>query len=192
MNKAVFLDRDGNIIHDPGYLSDLKKFRFYKNSVKGLKLLQDSGFKLVVLTNQSGVARGFYGEDFVKATHKYMSGLLEKHGVKIDAYYYCPHHVDASVEKYKKDCECRKPKTGMIDMAVKKFKIDLKKSWSIGDKLTDVKLGKNAGTKTALVLTGKGKKQERKIDAKTKPDIVSANLYSAAKKITAGLKKEKK
>ena len=192
MNKAVFLDRDGNIIHDPGYLSDLKKFRFYKNSVKGLKLLQDSGFKLIVLTNQSGVARGFYGEDFVKATHKYMDKLLAAHNVKIDAYYYCPHHVDAQVKKYKMDCECRKPKTGMIDMAVKKFKIDLKQSWSIGDKLTDVKLGKNAGTKTVLVLTGKGKKQVLKIESKTKPDIISANLYSAAKKITAGLKTEDK
>jgi D-glycero-D-manno-heptose 1,7-bisphosphate phosphatase len=187
MNKAVFLDRDGTMIHDPGYLDDLQKVRLYDNAVSGLKLLKKNGFKLIVITNQSGVARGYYNEAFVKKTHAYIDSLLAKHNVAIDAYYYCPHHKDAKLEKYRLECDCRKPKIGMINAAVKKFKIDLKQSWSIGDKLSDVKMGINAGTRTVLVLSGNGRKEQKKITPDTRPDIVAATLFSAARRIAGYL-----
>ncbi len=183
MNKAVFLDRDGTIIHDPGYLSDLKNFRLYKNSAKALKLLKRAGYKLIVLTNQSGVARGYYGEDFVEKTHRHMDKELGILGASVDAYYYCPHHKESPIAKYKKDCECRKPKPGMVNAAAKKFKLSLKDSFVIGDKLSDVKLGINTGMKSILVLTGKGRKEKKKITKESAPDMICSDIYSAAKRI---------
>jgi len=183
MNKAVFLDRDGTIIHDPGYLSDLKKFRLYNKSAKALKLLKEAGYKLIVLTNQSGVARGYYGEDFVEKTHDHMDSVLKKYGAAIDAYYYCPHHKESPIPKYKKECDCRKPRPGMVNAAAKKFRLSLKDSYVIGDKLSDIKLGVNTGMKSILVLTGKGRKEQKKITKDSEPDFICSDIYSAALRI---------
>lgn len=181
-NKAVFIDRDGTLIREAGYLSSLKKVHIYKNSIKALEMLEKNGYMPIIISNQSGVARGYFTEDFVRKTHKYIDGLLEKQGVKIYAYYYCPHHTkDVKVKKYFKDCNDRKPKTGMVMKAKKRFDIDLKNSFAIGDKLTDVKLAKNSGMKGILVLTGFGK-EERKLAKKqnVKPDYIAKDLLQAA------------
>jgi D-glycero-D-manno-heptose 1,7-bisphosphate phosphatase len=181
-NKAVFIDRDGVLIHELGYISKLKNVRLFKSSVPALRLLKKNGFKVVVVTNQSGVARGYFPESFVRETHAYIAKLLEKYGLKIDAFYYCPHHRNASVPKYKKVCGCRKPKQGMIKKAKQMFNLDLKKSFTIGDKLTDVKLGHNGGMKGILVLTGFGRWQRGLVrQERVKPDFVAKDFYSAAR-----------
>jgi D,D-heptose 1,7-bisphosphate phosphatase len=182
-SKAAFIDRDGNLIHETGYLDSVDKVRLYSRSLKALKLLKDKGYKVIVVTNQSGVARGYITEAFVKSVHKHIDGLLKKHSLKIDGYYYCPHHAKkAVIKKYLVDCDCRKPKLGMIKAAQKKFDIDLKESFMIGDKLTDVHMGKNAKMRTALVMTGYGKKEKLLIkDAYDKPDVVAKDFYQAVK-----------
>lgn len=181
--KAAFIDRDGNLIHEVGYISSLKKIKFYSSSIKAMKLLKAAGYKVIVVTNQSGVARGYIKETFVKEVHKHITAFLKKYFLKIDAYYYCPHHPKKAVlKKYLKDCDCRKPKIGMIKAAQKKFNIDLKQSFVIGDKLTDVHLGKNAKMKTALVLTGYGKEEKKLIkSAYDKPDFIAKDFYQAVK-----------
>ena len=181
-NKAVFIDRDGCLIHELGYISTLKKIKFFKCSFDALRLLRKNGFKVIVVTNQSGVARGYFPESFVKDTHTHIAAQLKKEGLKIDAFYYCPHHKKAVIAKYRKDCDCRKPKQGMINAAAKRFNLDRKQSYTMGDKLTDVKLGHNGSMKGILVLTGFGKWQKtliRKEDIK--PDFIARDLLSGAK-----------
>ena len=188
-NKAIFLDRDGVLIREVGYLSDLAKVSFYNGNIEALKIFKKAKFKIIVISNQSGVARGYFTEEFVKKTHKFIQEKLKKFNLKIDAFYYCPHHTkDVKIKKYFKDCNCRKPKPGMVKKAEKRFNIDLKNSWVIGDKLTDIELGKNLKMKTILLLTGFGKEQRELMDDKTKPDFICKNLYSAAKIIERSLK----
>jgi D,D-heptose 1,7-bisphosphate phosphatase len=182
-SRAAFIDRDGNLIHEVGYMSSLGRIKFYKRSVKAVKYLKDRGYKVIVVTNQSGVARNYIKESFVKKAHAKINGMLKKYGLAIDAFYYCPHHpTKAVIKKYLKDCDCRKPKTGMIKAAVKKFNIDLAQSFTIGDKLTDVHLGKNAGTKTALVMTGYGRQEKELIKTGyDRPDIIAKDFYQAVR-----------
>ncbi len=181
-NKAVFIDRDGTLIKEAGYLSSLKRVHIYSKSIKALELLEKNRYIPVVISNQSGVARGYFIEDFVKKTHKYISGLLKKYGVKIKAFYYCPHHIrNVVVKRYYKNCDCRKPKTGMVMKAKNRFNIDLKKSFVIGDKLTDIQLAKNSGMKGILVLTGFGKEERKLIKKqKVKPDYTADDMLDAA------------
>jgi D-glycero-D-manno-heptose 1,7-bisphosphate phosphatase len=185
-NKAAFIDRDGNLIHETGYISDVKKIKFYARSFKALKLLKELGYKVIVVTNQSGVARGYFSENFVKTVHTHINEMLKKHGLKIDGFFYCPHHPKKAVlKKYLKDCDCRKPKIGMIKAAVKKFNIDLSRSFVIGDKLTDVHLGKNAKMRTALVLTGYGRRQKEIIKCDyDRPDVIGTDFYAAVRFLT--------
>ncbi len=129
MNKAVFLDRDGTINIDKGYLYRIEDFEFLPGAIEGLRKLQEAGYLLIIITNQSGIARGYYTEeDFIKL-NEYMKGELKKEGITITEVYYCPH--------YGNDCECRKPKTAMFERAVREFNIDLSKSYAIGDKERD-------------------------------------------------------
>lgn len=182
-NKAAFIDRDGNLIHEVGYISDIKRVKLYSRSIKAMQLLKANGYKVIVVTNQSGVARGYIKESFVKAVHKHIDAILKKQGLKIDGYYYCPHHAKkAKLKKYLVDCDCRKPKIGMIKAAQKKFNIATKGSFVIGDKLTDVHLGKNAKMKTALVLTGYGNEEKKLIKSSyDKPDFVAKDFYQAVR-----------
>jgi D-glycero-D-manno-heptose 1,7-bisphosphate phosphatase len=182
-HPAAFIDRDGNLIHEVGYISSLDRIKFYKRSVQAVRFLKEHGYKIIVVTNQSGVARNYIPESFVRQAHVKINRMLKKYGLAIDAFYYCPHHPKKAVlKKYLKDCNCRKPKTGMIKQAVKKFNIDLKQSFTIGDKLTDVHLGKNAGIRTALVMTGYGKEEKKLINGKyDKPDIIARDFYQAVR-----------
>ena len=140
--RAAFLDRDGVINVDYGYVSDIKDFEFKEGIFELLKFLQDKGYKLFIVTNQSGIARGYYTEADFHNLMDYMIKELKKRNIKITDYAFCHHHPDITGE-----CECRKPNPGMILNLAKKYNIDLKNSIMIGDKQSDIKAGKNAGIK---------------------------------------------
>lgn len=170
---AAFLDRDGTLIFDKNYLSSPDQVKLYAYSAESINRLRKAGFKIIVVTNQSGIARGMFDEkDFVKVNKKFIA-LLKEQGAKIDAVYFCP-HIDEN------NCNCRKPKTGMVLKAAKEHNIDLKKSYTVGDSIRDYLLGYNSGGKGLLVLTGHGKKQQKNIKRqKIKPLSVCKTLKQA-------------
>lgn len=136
-NKVIFLDRDGTINVEKDYLFRISDFEFLPGVIEGLRLLQDAGYLLIIITNQSGIARGYYTEDDYNILNDWMLATLSNQGVKVSGVYYCPHHPEAKVEKYRVDCDCRKPKLGLYEQAIKDFNIDIRASFSIGDKIRD-------------------------------------------------------
>jgi D-glycero-D-manno-heptose 1,7-bisphosphate phosphatase len=146
MKKAAFLDRDGTIIYDVGYLSKLADCKFLPGAIDLLKRLQDDGYELVVVTNQSGIARGYFDEAFVQETHEFLAAQLLREGVTVKAFYFCPHHPEKAVRPdLLKDCDCRKPRAGMLVQAAQDLSIDLTASLMIGDTSRDLEAGKAAG-----------------------------------------------
>jgi len=181
LNCAVFLDRDGVITEDPPhYAHRLDQLRIIPNSAKAIQLLNAHNFHVIIISNQSGVARGYYQEEDVKIFNDGMEHLLAKEGAHIDAVYYCPHHPDAIIERYKIDCDCRKPKPGMILQAAQKYSLDIQNSFVVGDKWSDVIAGKAAGCKTVLVLTGHGKGEFDKEHGSA--DYIATDLLDAVDK----------
>ena len=180
--KAVFLDRDGVITQDPPhYAHKANQLRLIPNSAEAIRLLNKNNFKVIVISNQSGVARGYYHEEETHIFNKALEKELKKKDADIDYFYYCPHHPEAIIKKYRIECNCRKPKPGMIQKASNDLNIDLSQSYMIGDRLSDILAGKKAGCKTIHVLTGVGQNQlsKFKIDA----DFTSKNLYDAVEKV---------
>jgi D-glycero-D-manno-heptose 1,7-bisphosphate phosphatase len=174
-SKAVFLDRDGTICEDVNYLSRAEDLRIFPFAAEAIKLLNKNNFLVILITNQSGIARGYFDEHTLREIHKKLVSELASHNATLDQIYFCPHNKGDN-------CNCRKPKIGMIEKATKDFAIDLEKSWTIGDKAIDVELGFNAGTKTALVLTGYGRKEIEKLQLK--PNLIAEDLLEAIGKIT--------
>lgn len=150
MRKVLFLDRDGVINKDVSYLYKIADLQWVDGAKEALKLAHDSGYELIVVTNQSGVARGYYKETDVQILHDYMGNELFKAGAPILHFYYCPHHKDGTVERYAVDCNCRKPKPGMILQAIKDFDVDVEHSFLIGDSQRDVDVAEAAGVKGYL------------------------------------------
>jgi D-glycero-D-manno-heptose 1,7-bisphosphate phosphatase len=159
MKRAVFIDRDGTINEEKEYLYRTEDFVFIPGVVQAIRMLNDAGFLVVVVTNQSGVARGYYSEEDVHQLHRYISAQLEQHGARVDAWYYCPHHP-AGRGSYALPCRCRKPLPGMLLEAAGRFAIDLESSIMIGDKLIDLQAGIAAGCRSILVRTGYGSEEE--------------------------------
>ncbi len=157
MEKIVFLDRDGTLNEEVNYLHRPEDMHLLEGVQQALRRLKEAGFKLVVITNQAGVARGYYTEEDVKLLHGYMNEILSAEGARIDGFYYCPHHPVHGIGCYKKDCSCRKPGIGMFLQAEKQFAVDKAHSYMIGDKLLDTQAGKNYGVTSILVGTGYGK-----------------------------------
>jgi len=155
---AVFLDRDGTIIKEVDYLDSLDKVELLPGVPEALLSLRAGGFKLFVITNQSGVARGLFSETFVQRTHEFISYILGEQGCTIDGFYFCPHHPTEGKESYRRKCNCRKPEPGMVLRAASEHNVDLCRSWIIGDKKSDIMTAKSAGIKAVLVLTGYGRK----------------------------------
>lgn len=164
MKKAIFLDRDGTLNREKSYLYQEKDLEFEEGTIEALSILRRLGYVLLVVTNQSGVARGYYSEEDLKAFHQVFQARLQEEGQSIDAYYYCPHHPEKGLGKYKIDCSCRKPKTGMLEQGIAEYNIDRTKSYMIGDKGADVRAGKAAGLAPVLVRTGYGKEEEKTLD----------------------------
>lgn len=156
LHKAIFLDRDGTINIEKEYLSRVEDLQLIPGAAQGLSLLRHAGFKLVVVSNQSGVARGFFSEHRVLEINRALAAMLEKTGAIIDAWYYCPHHPDMGTSSCKTACSCRKPATGMVDLACEEIHIDLAHSLVVGDTMRDMELAWNCGMDSVLVKTGHG------------------------------------
>lgn len=187
MQAAVFLDRDGTIIEDYGYISSPEQVKFIPGAIEAIKMLKDAGYKVVVISNQAGVARGLITEDMLQTIDKTLHKWILNGGAHLDGIYYCPHHPGHGVYPYKQVCECRKPHPGLIKRAQRDLNIDLAQSFMVGDKATDVEAGKRAGVKTVFVLTGRGKEESSLL--KEKPDHAADNLLKAARWIlTKGVK----
>jgi D-glycero-D-manno-heptose 1,7-bisphosphate phosphatase len=153
---VVFLDRDGTINEEMGYINHPSRFVLLPQSAKALRLLNKEGFLVIVVSNQSGAAKGYFPETLIHEINDHMRNLLEKEGAKVDAIYYCPHHPSASVPTYRMVCQCRKPSTGLIELACGHYEIDMGRSFVIGDRLTDMEMARNAGLRGILVKTGYG------------------------------------
>jgi len=156
MNKAVFLDRDGTINEEMGYINHVSRFKMFSFVPEAIRVFNDAGYKVIVVTNQSGVARGYFKEELVKEIHARLIKEVEMGSAKIDKIYYCPHHPIEGIGAYKKNCSCRKPNTGMIEEAVLEFDLDLSQSYMIGDRYKDTLFANNAGLKSIFVKTGYG------------------------------------
>jgi len=169
--SAIFLDRDGTLIKEVNFLSRIEDLEIFDFTFEALRSLKQAGFKLIVITNQSGIGRGLYSTDEMHAIHLEMDVRLDS---MIDAYYFCPHLPDDG-------CVCRKPRTGMIDLAREEHDLDLTDSWMIGDKRLDVETALAADVRSAMVLTGYG--AEHQVMLKQKPDIIADNLGKAVERI---------
>ncbi len=156
MQPAVFLDRDGTLIEDSGYLRDVARVRLLPGVAETLRALRQAGYRLIVATNQSGVARGLLTEATLAAIHDRMRDLLAQQGVQLDAVYYCPYHPEGTVEAYRRDSDCRKPECGMLRQAAADLGIDLPASWMVGDAERDVEAGRRAGCRTVLLTPDAG------------------------------------
>lgn len=175
--KAVFLDRDDTLIADPGYISDPTQVKLISGAAAALTALQKMGYLLIVATNQSGIARGYFTERQLDQIHHHLKKLLADEGAYLDAIYYCPYHPEGTVAEYAKDSDLRKPNPGMLLQAAKDFDIDLSQSWMIGDSYRDIAAGKRAGCKTILLDTP-GKPQV-KAPEDPEPDKRAVNLREA-------------
>ena len=158
---VIFLDRDGTIIEDKHYLASIQEIEWIKGAPEAIRDLYETGFRIIVITNQSGVARGLIPEARVGEIHCHLNHYLASLGAKIHSFFYCPHHPEAGAPPYRMKCDCRKPGPGLIMQAMNAFDIDIHGSFLIGDKISDVEAGLNAGIAPILVLTGKGKEQEK-------------------------------
>jgi D-glycero-D-manno-heptose 1,7-bisphosphate phosphatase len=182
---ALFMDRDGTVSEEVGYVNHPSRFRVFPYSADAIKLLNDNGWLAIVVTNQAGVARGYFAEDVIMKVHAQLRADVEKSGAKLDAIYYCAHHPSVGEPPYRLDCDCRKPKTGLIDRAAADFEIDLQRSWMVGDRYGDVELAQNAGLHSALVLSGYGRGEweyQREL-WKLEPELVAENLLDVARTV---------
>lgn len=179
--KAAFIDRDGVINEERNYVYRIADFVLLPGVVEGLTLLRDAGYRLIVITNQAGIARGYYDQAAMDHLHDHLRALLAKHGLALDAIYFCPHYPQGSVKTLSIECDCRKPSPGMLLKAAKDFDLDLVASVLIGDKLSDVQAGKSAGVgRTVIVESGHHLEPSARFEA----DVVATDLLAAARVLT--------
>lgn len=183
---AVFLDRDGTLNREVDYLSDPAEFELIPGVPAALRALSAAGYALVVVTNQSGVARGLLSLETLDAIHARMRRVLEAENVRLDGIESCPHHPAAGEPPLRANCTCRKPAPGMLLKAAQDLDLDLARSWMVGDSLRDLQAGEAAGTRSILVRTGKGRAQEQKALAEGgQAAIVEDDLSAAVARILA-------
>jgi D-glycero-D-manno-heptose 1,7-bisphosphate phosphatase len=180
VKPAVFLDRDGTIIEDVNYLAALDRIAWYPWSIDAIRALNAAGFPVVVVTNQSGVARRYFTEAFVQDVHRALDVHLAAGGARIDAYYYCPHHPEGEAPEYRRACDCRKPSRGLVERAARELDLDTSRSFVVGDSWRDVGLARAVGARGILVRTGCGAAEEGRPHDGVAPDAVVDNLAAAA------------
>jgi D-glycero-D-manno-heptose 1,7-bisphosphate phosphatase len=188
-NRAVFFDRDGTLIQEKPYLRKVSDLVLLPDTANCLQKLNHSGLLLFLYTNQAGIAHGYFSEETLEDIHTELCGKLIKQGVILRGILYCPHHPAAELKTYRRNCFGRKPQPGLLYKAAAAERLDLTRSYVIGDKLTDLKAGKSAGTKTGLVLTGYGITECAKITPDSRPDFIGANLTRITEWILNDLKK---
>jgi D-glycero-D-manno-heptose 1,7-bisphosphate phosphatase len=180
MSRAVFLDRDGTLIREKGFICHFQEAEVFPFSPDALKIMNTSGFRVIVITNQSAIGRGICTESQVKILHSDLADYFAREGAVIDAFYYSPFLPDAPVPEFRRIDESRKPAPGMILQAARDFGIELSQSYMIGDSTRDIQAGKRAGCQTVLVLTGNGQKALKELgDMNLEPDWVGENLLAA-------------
>jgi D-glycero-D-manno-heptose 1,7-bisphosphate phosphatase len=177
-SPAIFLDRDGTINEDSGYLADPAQVRLLPGVGQALRMLQDGGFRLVVVSNQSGIARGLLTETMLGEVHARLETLLKAEGVTLSGAYYCPHHPEGD-PPYRQACHCRKPEGGLVERAAREQAIDLERSYVVGDQLVDIEMARQVGMTGILVLTGQGRLSLAA--GQIQPDYVAADLVAAAR-----------
>ena len=170
-NRAVFLDRDGVLMSDTNYVGHVERVVILNDAPAALRRLQKAGYRLFVVTNQSGVGRGYFTRQAVEEIHALLDRQFAAAGAKVDRYYVCPHHPEDN-------CDCRKPKPKSLLEAAAEYKLDLAQCFMVGDRLSDIQCGQNAGTRTVLVLTGAGK--ETLVKGEVKSDFVATDISAAA------------
>jgi D-glycero-D-manno-heptose 1,7-bisphosphate phosphatase len=179
LRPAVFLDRDGTLIEEVGYLDRLERLQLFPWSIDAVRLLNRAGFVVAVVSNQAGVARGFFTEAFVQDVQREIDRRVNAAGGRIDGWYHCPHHPDAPRAEYRRQCECRKPRPGMIRQAERELGIDPAQSFVVGDRWLDVQLAHAVGARAVLVRTGYGGSEERKPPEGVAADAIADNLIEA-------------
>ena len=179
--RAVFLDRDGTLNEEVGHMDQLARFRLYPFANRAVREINKAGLLAIVVTNQSGVGRGMFPEELVQAVHERLMREMQGAGARLDGIYYCPHHPQAEIEKYRVECACRKPSPGMMEQAAERFGIRLEESFVIGDRYVDVEMAHRAGAASVLVLTGFGRDEwEREREGgPQQPEHVAENVYDA-------------
>lgn len=179
MERVIFLDRDGTLNEEVNYLHRKEDLRILEGVPEAIHMLREHGYRIVVVTNQAGVARGYYTEADVDSLHAYMNELLEKQSAGIDHFFYCPHHPEHGIGKYKTVCHCRKPAVGMFEMAEQYYQVDKAHSWMIGDKLIDVQAGIHYGVRTVLVGTGYGADEhKRQLELAGEKGVLPYDFYA--------------
>lgn len=177
--KAVFLDRDKTLIEDPGYISDPSLVKLLPGVADALRMLSEAGYKLVLVTNQSGIARGMLSEERLALVHGELNRQLAEHGAALDAIYYCPFHPEGTVAQYTKETDCRKPGPGMLLQAASEMYLDLSNSWMVGDSARDIEAGKRALCRTVRIRSGPPQRVEGELQA----DYTVADMLGAARTI---------
>jgi D-glycero-D-manno-heptose 1,7-bisphosphate phosphatase len=183
--RAVFMDRDGTISEEIGYVNHPSRYRVFTYSAEAVRLLNEAGWLAILVTNQAGVARGYFTEELIGEVHEVLKRELSERGAQLDAIYYCAHHPSVGESPYRFDCDCRKPKPGLIRRAAADFDIDLKQSWMVGDRYSDIELARNARVHPAFVLSGygRGEWEYQRATWKHEPELVAEDLLEAVKKI---------
>ena len=175
------------MIEDIGYLDRIDRVEMYPWTIDAVRLLNRTGLRVVVTTNQSGVARGYFTEANVEEVHQRISSLLAEGGARIDAYYYCPHHPEGTIDSYRQACQCRKPGPGLVERAARELGIDPSRSFVVGDRWLDVRLARAVGARAVLVRTGYGQSEEARAEPGVAPDGVADNLMGATSWILRNL-----
>jgi len=184
MSRAIFLDRDGTLIRDKGYICFFDEVEIFPFSIQAVRMMNDCGFRVIVITNQSAIGRGICTESQVETIHRNLTEYFKLNSAVIDAFYYSPYMEDAKLPEFRKRDQSRKPEPGMILQAARDFKIDLSESYMIGDSSRDIIAGHRSGCKSILVLSGNGPQTRQELEEQNmKPDLIADDLLDAVEKI---------
>ncbi len=183
MKRAIFLDRDGTMNEEVGYVNHLSRFQLFEFTAEAVRLINKAGWHAIMITSQSGVARGYFPEELLLKIHGQLEESLKRQGARLDAIYYCPHHPTIGSPPYRQDCDCRKPKPGLLVRAAQDFGLDLTQCFVVGDRYRDIEMAHATGARGVMVLTGYGlgEYEYQRASWPREPEYVAENLLEAVK-----------